>query len=46
MIETVNFLHQVWGCGGYDALHKQKMQKDWESKEVEKAKNRKVCIAS
>lgn len=33
---------QVWGCGGKEALEAQKQQKDWEYRETEKAKHRKV----
>ncbi|ELU04418.1 hypothetical protein CAPTEDRAFT_222611 [Capitella teleta] len=35
---------EVWGCGGHDALKQQAAQKEWESREVDRAKNRKLKI--
>ena len=34
---------QVWGCGGPGLLKDQLNQKQWEHKEAEKSKDRKVC---
>ncbi len=35
---------QVWGCAGASTREAQVKQKQWEHKETERHKNRKVCI--
>ena len=42
MCYTCGNVLQVWGCGGEAVLKEQTGQKQWEKKEADKLKNRKV----